>query len=150
MSVQSLESMLSTLFCAPGRAALEAEAGYRNIWSEWLVRTKSLVGDDLTRLNALMPLAPVLRIAGGIELALTMRVASVASGKAEISLGTGPISVSAGFLKQTSEESVMTVRATFALTNTEMDLKTYLDRTGLTPTNPGDLKTAIDKLTATA
>lgn len=146
MATSSLESMITTLFTAPGRAALEAEAGYRQIWADWLTRSRALVGDDVAALMKLVPQAPVMKFSGVLELSLSMRVASVSQVDGRISLGTGPISVSGGYFRQTSEESAMTVRGTFTLTNTEVDLETYLSRLSLTPTDPATLNKAIETL----
>lgn|SRR5574337_388043 len=146
MATQSLETMISTLFTAPGRAALEAEAGYRKIWADWLTSTADLVGKDATKVMAMAPQAPVMKFSGVLELSLSMRVASVSQAEGKISLGTGPISVSGGYFRQTSEESSMTVHGTFTLTNTEADLSTYLARMSLTPTDPASLDKAIATL----
>lgn len=146
MSTPSLESMIGTLFTAPARAAVQAEADYRRIWADWLTTTASLVGQDVTALREMMPQAPVMKFSGVLELALSMRVASVSQSDGRISLGAGPISVAGGYFRQTSEESAMTVRGTFTLTNSEVDLSTYLSRMGLTPTDPASLNKAIETL----
>lgn len=137
MSTQSLERMISTLFTAPGRAALEAEVGYRKIWAEWLEQTMKLVGKDPAALEKMMAFAPVMKVSGVLELAVSMRVAEVSGLNGSLSLGTGPISVSGGYFRQASEESSLTARGTFTLTNTEVDLQTYLARSGLTPVEVG-------------
>ena len=144
MASQSLESMITTLFTAPGRAALEAEAGYRRIWMDWLAQNKQLFGPEAA--IRMMPNAPVMKIAGGLELALTMRIASISQANAQIALGTGPLSVSGGYFRQTSEESTMSVRANFTLSNADVDLSGFLDRAGLTPTGPATLDKAIAQL----
>lgn len=144
MATQSLESMVTALFTAPGRAALEAEAGYRRIWMDWLMQNRELFGADAA--IKMMPNAPVMKIAGGLELALTMRIASISQGNAQISLGAGPLSVSGGYFRQTSEESTMSVRANFTLSNTDVDLTGFLNRAGLTPTDPASLDKAIELL----
>lgn len=144
----SIESMISTLFTAPGRAALEAEAGYRQIWADWLIRTKKLVGDDPAKLMSMMPSAPVMKISGVLELAVSMRVAEVSRINGGLSLGAGPISVSGGYFRQSSEESALTARGTFTLTNAEVDLQTYLARAGITPDALPKLDEAIKFLRA--
>jgi hypothetical protein len=146
MATPTLESMITSLFTAPGRAAVEAEAGYRQIWADWLKTSAALVGNDVAALMKMAPQAPVMKFSGVLELSLSMRVASVSQVDGKISLGTGPISVSGGYFRQTSEESAMTVRGTFTLTNAEVDLTTYLSRMSLTPTDPASLTKAIDTL----
>ncbi len=146
MATQSLESMISTLFMAPARAAVEAEAGYRQIWAGWLKDTAALVGNDVAAVTKMMPQAPVMKFSGVLELSISMRVASISQVDGRVSLGTGPISVSGGYFRQTSEESAMTVRGTFTLTNAEVDLSTYLSRMSLVPTDPATLTKAIDTL----
>ena len=148
MATQSLESMISTLFMAPARAAVEAESGYRKIWADWLKDTAALVGNDVAVLTKMMPQAPVMKFSGALELSISMRVASISQvdGKVSLGLGTGPISVSGGYFRQTSEESAMTVRGAFTLTNAEVDLSTYLARMSLVPTDPVTLTKAIDTL----
>jgi hypothetical protein len=146
MATRSMESMISTLFLAPGRAALEAEAGYRKIWVEWLEQTKKLVGDDPKAIEKMMAIAPIMKVSGVLELTLSMRVAEVSGLNGSLSLGAGPISVSGGYFRQSSEESALTARGTFTLTNTEVDLQTYLARSGLTPVDPGSLDKAIKAL----
>lgn len=155
MATQSLESMISTLFMAPARAAVEAESGYRKIWADWLKNTgdwlkdgPSMTDANVAALTKMMPQAPVMKFSGVLELSISMRVASVSQvdGKVSLGLGTGPISVSGGYFRQASEESAMTVRGTFTLTNAEVDLGAYLARTGLVPTDPASLTKAIELL----
>jgi len=143
MSTQSLESMITALFTAPGRAAVQAEAGYRQIWADWLTANKALFGNNVEALAKQMPQAPVMKFSGVLELALTMRVASVSQVDGSLTLGAGPVSVSGGYFRQSSEESSMTVRGTFTLTNAEVDMSTYLARSGLTPADPASLDKAI-------
>lgn len=139
----SIESMISTLFTAPGRAALEAEAGYRQIWADWLGRTRKLVGEHPDKIMSMMPSAPVMKISGVLELAVSMRVADVSRVNGQLSLGTGPISVGGGYFRKSAEESAMTARGTFTLTNAEVDLQTYLARAGITPSDLPKLDAAI-------
>lgn len=143
MSSSSLESMLSTLFLAPGQAAVEVEKGYRKIWAEWLGERKSELIGAAGLNQKLIELAPVMKVAGSIELALTMRVTSVSQVDGKISLGAGPISASGGYFKQSTDESAMSVRANFTLTNTEVDVTSYLARVGLTPVDAASLDKAI-------
>jgi hypothetical protein len=146
MATSSIESMITTLFTAPGRAALEAEAGYRKIWADWLTQAKKFVGDDLTALQKMMPSAPVMKVSGVLELAVSMRVAEISGLNGSLSLGAGPISVSGGYFRQSSEESALTARGTFTLTNTEVDLQSYLARAGIELTDPAKLDLAIKQL----
>jgi hypothetical protein len=148
MSTQSLESVIGAIFLAPGEAALKAESGYRKIWADWLNNTATLVDKDIDKLIALMPLAPVFKISGAIDIAISMRVASISQTDAKLSVGAGPISVTGGYFRQTSEESAMNVRAAFTLTNTEMDIKTFLEKTGQIPIaeSPESLNKAIEFL----
>jgi hypothetical protein len=148
--------MISSIFLAPGEAALKTEAGYRKIWSEWLDTTARRIGIDpavgkpeevqLKLLTDQMFLAPVMKINGSIEICLTMRIARVEEGGAKVSLGTGPIGVSGLYSRQTAEESVMSVRACFTLTNNEVDLTKLLEKNGIKMTDPEDVTKAVNLL----
>lgn len=147
MATTSLETMIGTLFTAPADAAVKAEAGYRRIWADWLEQTRDLVGqNNINALQQMLPQAPVMKFSGVLELTLSMRVASISQVDGSLSLGAGPITVSGGYFRQSSEESALTARGTFTLTNSEVDLSTYLSRMGLTPTDPASLTKAIDTL----
>lgn len=153
MSLTTLESMVTTLFTAPGAAAIEADKAYRDIWAKWLQRVSKLIeglppGDVARVLAEHLKLAPILKVNGRIEMGLTMRVASVTerSGSVGINLGVGPIGVSGsyGFLDRSSEESVMQVRAAYTLTNDEVSLASYLSNLGgITLASAQDVTNAV-------
>jgi hypothetical protein len=149
--------MISSIFLAPGRAALEVEAEYRKIWDDWMERSMKRIGFDSDAddevnekkrkiLKELLTLAPIMKINGAIEIGLTMRIASIKEGKGGISLGTGPIGISGGYFKQSAEESVMSVRASFTLTNAELDLTGFLAKNGIELAKPGDVTRALELL----
>jgi hypothetical protein len=146
--------MINCIFLAPGRAALEAEAGYRAIWQEWLEGTAKRIGFDPQNpkveqwkcLKDQLSLAPVMKINGSIEIGLTMRIASVKDKQGGVMLGTGPIGISGGYSKQTTEESVMSVRACFTLTNEEVSLDKFLEKSGIDLEEPSDFGKAVEHL----
>lgn len=144
MATESLEKMISTLFTAPAKAVVEAEREYRKIWAEWLQMTAQRVGAD--NVGKQLNLAPVMKINGALDLSLSMRVTSIDQTNASLSLGTGPITVSGGYFRQTTEESSLSVRGCFTLTNTEVDLASYLGQMGVTIKDDASCKQAIDKL----
>ena len=153
MSTTSLESMVTTLFTAPGAAVIDAEQSYREIWSKWLERIAKLIGtlpqgSDIAKAIAEhAKLAPILKLNGRIEMGLTMRIASVSerTGSVAVGLAVGPIGVSGsfGFLDRSAEESVMYVRAAYTLSNDEVSLANYLSTWGITLASADDVTKAI-------
>lgn len=155
MSTESLERMVSTLFTAPGLAAVETEKAYRQIWINWLSGVLKLIpasgiGKEAvqTALAQHLKLAPVMKFSGRMEMGLTMRIASLSEHSGSISLGVGAIGVSGafGFMGRSSEESVMQVRAEYTLTNDEVSLEKYLGNWNIPLATPDDVNSAIEKL----
>jgi hypothetical protein len=153
-SITSIESMVSTLFTAPGNAAVEAERAYRQIWISWLKDLAALVkarnfqaGEADMMVKEHAKLAPIMRIGGNIDIGITMRIASVSEkqGSISLNLGVGPIGASGsfGFMNRTSEESVLQVHAQYAIANTEIGLEEFLKDSKLTLASPADVDTAI-------
>jgi hypothetical protein len=159
MSTASLEKMIGTVFTAPARAVVEAEEQYRKIWAEWLATTLSRIkathpttllpeSPDKDKaqaeiLNKHLMLAPVMKLNGRIELGLTMRVASVSGFDAKLTLGAGPVSVSGGYFRQATEESVLSIRAGFTMTNTEVNLAGYLAENSIPLATATDVENAV-------
>lgn len=157
MSTSSLENMVSTLFSAPGRAAIETELAYRKIWINWLKDVTNLIAKKKFEANenalkqALMQhleLAPVMKISGVMEIGLTMRIASLKESNGSISMGIGAIALSGsyGFASRTAEESIIQVRAQYTLTNSEVSLEKYLGTWGITLASAESVENAIKML----
>jgi hypothetical protein len=158
VATPTLERMVSALFSAPANAVTEAEQAYRSIWMKWLKDVQGLITkatlDTAKVKDALaehLKLAPIMKLNGRIEMALTMRIASVSevSGSIGINLGIGPIGVtgSFGMMSRTSEESVLQVRAEYTLTNEEVSLEKYLANWNIGLASPADVEKAIAFLT---
>jgi len=154
MSTTSLTSVLRELFAAPLDAATQAEANYRQIWAAWLSDLKNLVVDESGEVKSgvnlpemIKTLSPTIALDGKVDLAVTMRVASVQekSGTFQAGLSLAPIFASGSFSSSATqtEESVLKASTSFVLSNTNRDLSTFLDKNKLTPTDVKELDNAI-------
>jgi len=152
----NINGLLTTLLTAPGDAVTGAEQRYRRIWAQWLTdllamaeALKDSPGFNLAEFlnRQLEQLAPVMQLNGRIEVAATMRIASVSQTEAggSLTLGVGPIGLSGnyGFMQRTSEESVLQVHAQYTLSNGETSLAQYLGSANLKVTSAAEVKKAI-------
>lgn len=154
-----MKEMFTTLFTAPIRAAVEAEASYRRIWVEWLQQTASLIPEDATdevqaRIIAnRLDMAPVMKLDAAIDVGLTMRLVTVKQTDAggELGLAVGPFQVSGqfGFSSSKTAESVMEARARYQLSNTNSaTMRDYLEAADAVPTKKTELENAQKALQA--
>ncbi len=160
MAVQTnIEGLLNTMLTAPANAVMSAEQSYRRIWAQWLTDLLTLADavKDSPGFNMadflkkqLDQLAPVMQLNGRIEVAATMRIASVSQTDAggSLQLAVGPIGLSGnfGFMQRTSEESVFQAHAQYTLSNGETSLAQYLGNANLKLATAADVKKAISFL----
>jgi len=153
----SLAGVLSEMCSAPLEAAVQAEEDYRAIWVKWL-KEKLEWADNLPPAakatidwTTLFQTAPIVDVNQTIQLAITLRVASVKEKKGGLSGGisVGPIHLSGnfGFSSSSSQESLIQASTAVTLTNVTTDLTGLLAVNNLVPSSPDDLKTAISLLT---
>lgn len=157
-----LESIFTTLFSAPSKVVVDADARYRQIWMEWLQNIRALItardtavgGTPLTTeqqkalIEAQLGMAPVMKLDAAVEVAVTMRLASVTQkeGKASLGVGVGAFQVSGSFgmSSQTSQESILQARAVYNMANnSEKSLASYLKDYSIPVTDAASLGKAI-------
>jgi hypothetical protein len=157
MSAATISAVLTDLFSAPLQAVVDAEWKYRQVWADWMAFQMALLTKedgktlrDGVNLADVLRTAPAVSLDGVIELAITMRIASVKelSVGLGVSVGVGPVYASGnfGFMSRTTEESTFQAQAKFTLSNTQKNLTTLLEQWKLTPTDPATLTTAIQEL----
>jgi hypothetical protein len=157
MSTANISAVLTDLFSAPLKAAVDAESKYRQAWADWLTFQMAILtkedGKTLregVKLEEVLRTAPVVSLDGTIELAISMRIAAVKelSAGLGVSVGVGPVYASGnfGFMSRTTEESTFQAQAKFTLSNTQKNLTSLLEQSKLTPTDPATLNTAIQEL----
>lgn len=149
----SVGHVLRELCAAPLQAATEAEADYRRIWGRWLADQKALIAklpdaqQNAVDYAALLQTAPVVSVNSQVDLAVSMRIASVkdtsASGDVGISVGAVQASGSFGFASRTTEESMLQAATSVVLSNNEQNLIDYLARFNLAPADAAGLDQAI-------
>lgn len=149
--------VISGLLSAPAEAVVYGAREQRRIWKEWLRDTSHLLGslDSEEQKKALLEkhleLAPTWRASARLSLGITTRIASLkktdAGGSIGLTIGILQASGSFGHSTETTQESVLQIRAEYALSNdTEVTLSEYLQALGVEATDPGSLNAAIDKL----
>ena len=153
METATLSSVLGELYTAPLDAAIRAEREYRRIWASWLTFKKSLVTDTNgallpgINLSELLNTAPVVTVDGKVEVAITMRIASVKQVEVGVQggLSLGPIyaSGSFGFLNRSSAESTLQASTSVVLSNANRNLVEYLGDHQVKVTDPATLDKAI-------
>lgn len=157
MSAASISAVLTDLFSAPLKAVVDAESKYRQIWADWMAFQMTLLTKedgktlrDGVNLADVLRTAPAVSLDGVIDLAITMRIASVKelSAGLDVSVGVGPVYASGnfGFMSRTTEESTFQAQAKFTLSNTQKNLATLLEQYKLTPTDPATLTKAVEEL----
>ncbi|HEX6746537.1 MAG TPA: hypothetical protein VF092_04520 [Longimicrobium sp.] len=153
MPTLSVATVLRELYSAPLEAAVAAESEYRRIWATWLREQLALVTDaagDLrpgVDLAALLQTAPVVRVDGRVDVAITMRIAAVRESQGGVSGGLqlGPIHASGsfGFMNRTTEESVLQASTVVVISNTDQSLVDYLAKHNVPVPDADGVKNAI-------
>ena len=155
MASTDLPGVLNSFFTAPAEASLNAEREYRQIWAKWLNDLLSMINelDNAAAKNAIskqLNIAPVLHFAANIEVGVTMRISGVRETSANASMGLQLATFSAsggfGFMERETHESVLQVRAKYALSNQQITLGEYLGNLSIPVTSVNEVKNAINKL----
>lgn len=152
--------LVGTIMNTPIDAVTRGERAYLQIWKQRLtaIRDRAPSGSgtntNMDWLRAELAYVPVMKLAGDINVAATVRLASVREigGNIGLTVGVGPIGITGGFgySQRSTEESVIQIAATFKLTNGEITLLDYLKQTqNITLAQPSDLTTAITHLDKT-
>lgn len=148
----SISSAIRELYSAPLEAVVRAEEDYRRIWADWLRLKRELVTEkgrvrEGVDLVALLQAAPAVRLDGRVDIAVTMRIASVrgteGGGSAGLQLGPIHASGSFGFVNRTTEESVLQASTVVVISNTDQTLADYLAKHNLTVADAAGLDQAI-------
>jgi hypothetical protein len=150
--------VLKELCTAPLDAVVKAEKNYRTIWINWIKQIKGMVDtlDETRQKNinwqTLFKTAPVVTLDQKIDLAITMRVASVkeVSANGELGLSLGPIHTSGsfGFMNRATTESTLQASTSVTISNAEHNLVDYLGKFNIEPASVGDLTNAVKLLEA--
>lgn len=156
MSTTSLTHVFRELFTAPLSAVTQSESDYRQIWAQWLEDQLRLLvkengqlreGVDLAKV---LDTAPVVDLDGVIEMAVTMRIASVKEFQASVEggVGVGPIFVSGGFgfVNRSSQESVFQASTRVTMSNSSKNLVEYLADHNIPLTDVSEVTNAIQIL----
>lgn len=153
MSTTSLTHVFRELFAAPLDAVTQSEADYRRIWADWLEGQLKLVSDKNGKLKPgvdlakLLDTAPIISLDGAIDVAITMRIASVNefSVKGEGGMGVGPVYASGGFgfSNRSSQESLFQASTRYTMSNTNQNLKSYLTERNIPIANASDVNNAV-------
>lgn len=155
MTTTSISTVFSELFEAPLRAATEAEARYRAVWADWISSQFRLFSASGTAITAdviakVIDLAPVVKLDGFIDVAITMRIAEVKEKEAGFSGGLQlGIIQSAGkysSYEKSAQESVFQASTRFSISNTDANLRQFLTDRGLVPTNAQELNRVVNIL----
>lgn len=142
MAQAQMHEILNTLFTAPVKASVMAEAEYRKVWIEWLDRTEKLIPADAPEavqkavIEAQLDMAPIMKFEAAIDLGVTMRLVSIKEGSGGGSLGLNvgafQVSGSFGFMSSNTSESILEARARYQLSNTnEQTLRGFLAAAGV-------------------
>ena len=154
----SISGVLKELCSAPLEAAVQAEADYRTIWLKWIEGEIAMINtlDDATKQDIdwmkILGSAPAISVNSKVDLAITMRIASVkeVTAKGEVGLAVGPIHASGGvgFMSRSTTESTLQASTSVVLSNNEQNLLDYLGKHNITPTDPTQLDKAVALLKA--
>jgi len=150
-TANTFSSLLQTIMRTPIDAVTRGEREYLSIWIDRLKAIKKIRGNTVDDIEKELRFAPVMKFSGEIQVAATVRLASVteSGGKLGLTIGTGPIGFSGGmsYSQRSSEESLIQISATFLLANDEISLLDYLrERDLLAPAQPMDVANAIKEL----
>lgn len=150
-----VSSVLKELCSAPLEAAVEAESEYRRIWLKWLQGKQAMIKnlDDETKAGInwhdIFAVAPAITVNSTVDLAISMRVASVkeVSAEGQIGLSIGPVHASGGFgfVNRSTSESTLQAATSIVLSNNEQNLLDYLGKHNIVPSKD-KLETAINFL----
>ena len=154
MASARLADVFSELFTAPLRAVQQADEAYLRMWALWLEKQLNLVErteeefkEGLDFEDLVRSMAPVVELEGAIEVAVTMRIASVREFDAELGVGVmvGPVysSGSFGFAGTTAEESLFQASTKYILSNTQRNLAHYLDKYRIPIAKPSQVREAV-------
>lgn len=159
MANNDIPGMVADLLTAPAEGVVEAASRQRKIWIKWLTDIKRILDsadqndDELKKkiIKTHLELAPVWKLSAQLSLGMTMRIASINRTEANASLGLAvgllTFGGSFGFMSESSSESVIQIRAQYALSNEkEVKLTEYLDSLGVTLADAADVTKAIEKL----
>ncbi len=153
-TAQTFGSLVGTIMRTPIEAVTQAERDYLRIWRDRLKAMQAAAGATPTSIDVIkasLAFSPVMKLVGDIQVATTVRLASVreTNGKLGLTIGVGPIGINGGFgfLNRATEESIIQISATFKLTNGEVSLLDYLKDVGqLALTKPEDVAKAVEFL----
>jgi hypothetical protein len=158
-TAQTFASLVGTIMRTPIEAVAQAERDYLRMWRDRLeaMRVPPAPGGNpvpalsAEEIKATLAFVPVMKLVGDIQVATTVRLASVRemNGKLGLTIGVGPIGINGGFgfLNRATEESIIQISATFKLTNGEVSLLDYLKDVGkIDLAAPSDITKAIDFL----
>lgn len=159
MANNDIPRMVADLLTAPAEGLVEAASKQRSIWIKWLTDIKRILdsvdqNDDALKkkiIKSHLELAPIWKLSAQLSLGMTMRIASINRKETSASLGLAvgllTFGGSFGFMSESSSESVIQIRAQYALSNEkEVKLTEYLDSLGVTLGEATDVTTAIEKL----
>ncbi|MBX3317938.1 MAG: hypothetical protein KF902_13870 [Phycisphaeraceae bacterium] len=139
-TTKSFESLVGAIMRTPIEASIRAEYEYLRIWHDRLEAIKT-ANPTPEEVKAALDFAPVMTLVGDIQIAATVRIASVreTDGKLGVNIGIGAFGVSGGFgfMNRSTEESVIQISAALKITNGESTLFDYLKNHG-NITNPAD------------
>ncbi|MEL6329281.1 MAG: hypothetical protein AAFR38_06435 [Planctomycetota bacterium] len=151
-------SLVGTIMETPIEAVTRGEHAYLRIWlhrleaiKQWLASSDNAQLSD-AEFREMLRYVPTLSLIGEINVAATVRLASVRQidGSIGLSVGAGPIGIggSFGYSSRQSEESVIQISATFKINNGEANLFEYLknNNPALESVGAGDLDAAIGTL----
>lgn len=156
MAQISIATAIRDLYSAPLEAAVTAERQYRAIWADWIEQRLALatLPDGGLRqgvnLAEILETAPIVRVDGRVEMAISMRIATARERKGEAggSLGLGPISIGGtySFMERGSQESTFQASTVMTVSNNEKTLSELLGENRINATTPEELTAAVEFL----